>query len=42
MGSGSSKLSVALEHYLVGNARKDEADLIEKALVEDNLTLSDV
>ena len=29
MGSGNSKLSVALEHYLNGSAHKDEVDFIE-------------
>ena len=42
MGSGNSKLSVALERYLDGSADKDEADLIEEALTEANLTLSDL
>jgi hypothetical protein len=42
MASGNSKLSVALEHYLDGSAHKDQADLIEKALTEGNLTLSDL
>jgi len=42
MGSGNSKLSVALEHYLDGIAHKDEADLIEQALTDGNLTLSDL
>ena len=28
MGSGNSKLSVALEHYLNGSAYKDEVDVI--------------
>jgi len=32
MGSGNSKLSVALERYLGGSADKDEAALIEQAL----------
>ena len=42
MGSGSSELSVALEHYLDDIAHKDEAALIEQALTEANLTLSDL
>ena len=42
MGSGNSKLSVALEHYLSGSAHKDEVDFIEQALDEANLTLSDL
>ncbi|MDB9879336.1 hypothetical protein OAC87_02105 [Pseudomonadales bacterium] len=42
MPSGNSKLSVALEHYLDGIAQKDEADLIEQALTDGNLTLSDL
>jgi len=33
---------VALEHYLDGIAHKDEADLIEQALTDGNLTLSDL
>ncbi|ETN92824.1 hypothetical protein U062_00706 [Gammaproteobacteria bacterium MOLA455] len=42
MASGNSKLSVALEHYLAGSADKDEAALIEQALTDGNLTLSDL
>ena len=42
MPSGNSKLSVALEYYLDGIAHKDEADLIEQALTDGNLTLSDL
>ena len=42
MGSGNSKLSVALEHYLDGIAHEDEAALIEQALSDANLTLSDL
>ena len=42
MGSGNSRLSVALERYLDGSAHKDEAALIEEALTESNLTLSDL
>jgi hypothetical protein len=42
MPSGNSKLSVALEHYLDGIAHKDEAALIEQALADGNLTLSDL
>ena len=42
MGSGNSKLSVALEHYLDGSAHKDEVDFIYQALTEANLTLSDL
>jgi len=42
MPSGNSKLSVVLEHYLDGSANRDEAVLIEQALTEGNLTLSDL
>jgi hypothetical protein len=42
MGSGNSRLSVVLEHYLEGSARKDEVDFIEQALTEANLTLPDL
>ena len=42
MGSGNSALSVALEHYLNGSAQKDQAALIEEALIDANLTLSDL
>lgn len=42
MGSGNSKLSVALEHYLGGSADKDQAALIEEAFIDANLTLSDL
>jgi hypothetical protein len=42
MGSGNSKLSVALERYLDGSADKNQTDLIEEALTEANLTLSDL
>ena len=42
MGSGKSKPSVALERYLGGSADKDEAALIEQALTEANLNLSDL
>ena len=42
MGSGNSKVSVALERYLDGSADKDQADLIKEALTEANLTLSDL
>jgi hypothetical protein len=42
MGSGNSKLSVALEHYLDGSAHKDEVDFIDQALTEANLTLPDL
>ena len=42
MPSGNSKLSVALEHFLDGIAHKDQADLIEQALTDGNLTLSDL
>ena len=42
MGSGNSKLSVALEHYLAGSSDKDQAHLIEEALTEANLTLPDL
>jgi signal transduction histidine kinase len=33
---------VALEHYLDGSADKDHAALIEEALIDANLTLSDL
>ena len=36
------QLSVALEHYLNGSAQKDQAALIEEALIDANLTLSDL
>ena len=42
MRSGNSKLSVALEHYLGRQRAKDEAALIEEALTDANLTLSDL
>jgi hypothetical protein len=42
IGSGNSKLSVALGHYLDGSADKHQADLIEEALTEANLTLADL
>ena len=42
MGSGNSALSLALEHYLDGSAHKDETDVIEEALTDGNLTLSDL
>ena len=42
MGSGNSALSVALEHYLDGSSDKDQADLIEEAFIDANLTLSDL
>jgi hypothetical protein len=42
MPSGNSQLSVALEHYLAGSADKEATDLIEQALTEANLTLSDL
>jgi hypothetical protein len=42
MPSGNSKLSVALEHYLDGSTNRDEAALIEQALADGNLTLSDL
>ena len=42
MGSGNSALSVALEQYLNGSADRDEAALIEQALIDANLTLSDL
>jgi hypothetical protein len=42
MGSGNSALSVALEHYLDGGSDKDQAALIEEALIDANLTLSDL
>ena len=34
MGSGNSALSVALEHYLNGSAQRDQAALIEEALID--------
>jgi hypothetical protein len=42
MGSGNSALSVALEQYLNGSAQTDQAALIEEALNDSNLTLSDL
>ena len=42
IGSGNSALSVALEHYLDGSADEDEVALVEQALTEANLTLSDL
>ena len=33
---------MALEHYLDGSAHKDQAALIEEALIDANLTLSDL
>ena len=42
MGSGNSKLLVALEHYLDGSAHKDQAALIEDALIDATLTISDL
>jgi len=36
------KVSEALEHYLDGSSDKDQTDLIEEALTEANLTLSDL
>jgi len=42
MGSGNSKLSVALGHYLDGRADEDEVALVEETLTEANLTLSDL
>ena len=42
MDSGNSKLSVALEHYLASSSDKYQADLIEQALTEANMTLSDL
>ncbi|MDB9999717.1 hypothetical protein OAE16_04675 [Porticoccaceae bacterium] len=42
MGSGNSKLSVTLERYLDGSSDNDQAALIEEALVDANLTLSDL
>ena len=42
MPSGNSKLSVALELYLDGSAHEEEVALIEEALSEANLTLSDL
>ena len=41
MGSGNCKLSVALGHYLDRSADEAQADLIEEALTEANLTLAD-
>ena len=42
MGSGNSKLSLALGHYLDGSSDKDQADLVGQALTEANLTLPDL
>lgn len=42
IGSGNSALSVVLEHYLNGRAQTDQASLIEEALIDANLTLSDL
>ena len=42
IGSCNSTLSVALEHYLDGSADEDEVALVEQALTEANLTLSDL
>jgi hypothetical protein len=42
MPSGNSKLSVALEHCLDGSAHEEEVALIDEALSEANLTLSDL
>ena len=42
MPSGNSKLSVALERYLDGSAHEEEVALIDEALSEANLTLSDL
>jgi len=42
IGSGNRALSVALEHYLDGGADEDEVALVEQALTEANLTLSDL
>ena len=42
MGSGNSALSVALDPYLNGSADKDQAALIGEALIDANLTLSDL
>ena len=42
MGSGNSKLSVALEQYLDGSSDKDGVDFMEQALTEANMTLSDL
>jgi hypothetical protein len=42
MGSGNSKLSVAFERYLDGSSDKNQADLIEEALIDANLTLFDL
>ena len=42
IGSGNSKLSVALEHYLNVSAQTDQAALIEEALIDANLSLSDL
>jgi len=38
----SNPSAIPLEHYLDGIAHKDEADLIEQALTDGNLTLSDL
>jgi hypothetical protein len=42
VGSGNSALSEALEYYLDGSADKDLVALIEEALIDANLTLSDL
>ena len=42
MDSGNSALSEALERYLDGSAHKDQAALIEDALIDANLTISDL
>ena len=42
MASGNSALSVALEHYLNGSAQTDQAAVSEEALIDANLTLSDL
>lgn len=42
MGSGKSKLSTVLEHYLNGSPHKDEVDFIEQAITEANLTVLDL
>jgi hypothetical protein len=42
VGSGNSALSEALEYYLDGSADKDQVALIEEALIDANLTLSDL
>ena len=42
MPSGNSKLSVALEYYSNGSGNSEKAALIDQALADGNLTLSDL